>query len=212
MRELGGTQLHYVYGHGHESCVAGYVWPIVTSILGPPRERHVIDAGCGDGSFGQHLESLGFVVSGFDASATGVDQARQRIRSGQVAHTSGYEDLRLVFGRGFDAVTALEVIEHLYAPREFLRQIARLLEPGAPLVISTPYHGYLKNLVLAASGKLDGHFTALWDGGHIKFFSPATVRRLLEDCGYRVLSVRGAGRLPWLWKSMVVAAVRENPR
>jgi hypothetical protein len=37
--------------------------------------------------------------------------------------------------------------------------------------VSTPYHGYHKNLGLALSGKMDAHFTALWEGGHIKFFS-----------------------------------------
>jgi 2-polyprenyl-6-hydroxyphenyl methylase/3-demethylubiquinone-9 3-methyltransferase len=37
-------------------------------------------------------------------------------------------------------------------------------------VISTPFHGYWKNIALAVSGKFDDHFTALWNGGHIKFF------------------------------------------
>ncbi|MBB3777235.1 hypothetical protein FHS52_003232 [Erythromicrobium ramosum] len=37
----------------------------------------------------------------------------------------------------------------------------------------------MKNVILAASGKLDRHFTALWDGGRIKFFSVATLSVLL---------------------------------
>lgn len=200
-------EAQYVYGAGHESCTKSYLWPIVVDLLGRPEGRHVLDAGCGDGGFGQHLESFGFTVSGFDASETGVRLARQRIRSGVVAQASAYDDLEATFGQRFDAVTALEVIEHLYAPRDFLRRVLASLRPGAPLILSTPYHGYLKNLALAAAGGLDRHFTVLWDGGHIKFFSVGTLSRMLEECGYRVVSVRGAGRLPWLWKSMVVAAV-----
>jgi 2-polyprenyl-6-hydroxyphenyl methylase/3-demethylubiquinone-9 3-methyltransferase len=178
--------------------------------LGPPDGRHVLDAGCGDGAFGEHLESFGFAVSGFDTSETGVALARQRIRSGVVAQASAYEDLQAVFGRRFDAVTALEVIEHLYAPRDFLRRISATLKPGAPLILSTPYHGYLKNLALAALGELDRHFTVLWDGGHIKFFSVRTLRQMLRECGYDLVSVGGAGRLPWLWKSMVAVAVAKD--
>ena len=42
-------------------------------------------------------------------------------------------------------------------------------------MLSTPYHGYLKNLALAVSGRMDRHFTALHVGGHIKFFSIETL-------------------------------------
>jgi len=66
----------------------------------------------------------------------------------------------------------------------------------------------LKNLALAATGKLDGHFTVLWDGGHIKFFSRRTLTTLLEQEGFHVVEFRGAGRWPYLWKSMVLAARR----
>jgi 2-polyprenyl-6-hydroxyphenyl methylase/3-demethylubiquinone-9 3-methyltransferase len=64
---------------------------------------------------------------------------------------------------------------------------------------------------LAASGKLDAHFTALWDGGHIKFWSRGTLSALLQDAGFEVVAFRGAGRWPWLWKSMLIAARRPGP-
>ena len=67
-------------------------------------------------------------------------------------------------------------------------------------------HGYVKNLALAASGKLDAHFTARWDGGHIKFWSRRTLTTLLTEAGFEPIAFRGAGRWPWLWKSMLIAA------
>jgi 2-polyprenyl-6-hydroxyphenyl methylase/3-demethylubiquinone-9 3-methyltransferase len=70
--------------------------------------------------------------------------------------------------------------------------------------LSTPYHGYLKNLALALCDRWDHHHTALWHGGHIKFFSRATIGRLLSDNGFEVQGFRGVGRVPYLWKSMVV--------
>ena len=75
-------------------------------------------------------------------------------------------------------------------------------------IISTPYHGYLKNLALAVTGKLDAHFTALWDYGHIKFWSVRTLSALLREVGLTVEKVFRVGRLPVLAKSMIAVARR----
>lgn len=85
-----------------------------------------------------------------------------------------------------------------------------MLRPGGLFIITTPYHGYFKNLVMAVTGKMDNHFTVLWDGGHIKFWSYKTLSTLLQENGFRVDHFYGAGRFPWLWKSMVLAAVKET--
>lgn len=74
------------------------------------------------------------------------------------------------------------------------------------MIISTPYHGYLKNLALAITGKMDMHFTALWDGGHIKFWSVKSLTQLLDEFGFKVVEFRGSGRLPYIWKSMFIKA------
>ncbi len=47
----------------------------------------------------------------------------------------------------FDVVLAIEVIEHLFYPNELAKSAKKCLHPGGSLIISTPYHGYLKNLV-----------------------------------------------------------------
>jgi 2-polyprenyl-6-hydroxyphenyl methylase/3-demethylubiquinone-9 3-methyltransferase len=109
-------------------------------------------------------------------------------------------------------VISTEVVEHVFLPRLFATNCYRFLKPGGRLVISTPYHGYAKNLLLAASGKLDAHFTALWDYGHIKFWSRDTLTRLLREAGFQVDGFHGAGRFPFLWKSMVLAASKPLDR
>ena len=50
---------------------------------------------------------------------------------------------------------------------------------------------------------MDGHFTTLWDGGHVKFFSVKTLSSLLESEDFTNLQFNFAGRLPYLWKSML---------
>ena len=74
--------------------------------------------------------------------------------------------------------------------------------------MSTPYHGHLKNIALAITGAMDAHFTALWDFGHVKFWSRKTLSTLLIEQGLEDLTFEGAGRLPYFWKSMVITARR----
>ena len=81
-----------------------------------------------------------------------------------------------------------------------------LLEPGGTAIISTPYHGYIKNLVMALSGKMDAHFTALWDNGHIKFWSYKTLSALLAEAGFVDIRFERVGRIPPLAKSMIAIA------
>jgi len=106
----------------------------------------------------------------------------------------------------FPAAICLEVIEHLYSPRLLVKTLVDVLEPGGTLILSTPYHGYMKNLALAASGRMDEHFTALWDHGHIKFWSVRTLTQLLEEAGLKVEQAHRVGRFPALAKSMILVA------
>ena len=118
-------------------------------------------------------------------------------------------DLSQTIGRDFDLVISSDVIEHLYRPADLLRDAQNILKPQGHLLLGTPYHGYLKNLVLAITGKMDRHFTALWDGGHIKFFSVKTLAALTTQHGFTVLDWKFYGRAPGLWRNMICHA-RKN--
>jgi 2-polyprenyl-3-methyl-5-hydroxy-6-metoxy-1,4-benzoquinol methylase len=115
------------------------------------------------------------------------------------------EDLANRFGR-FQAVISLEVVEHVYAPRQFAKRIYDLLEPRGVAIISTPYNGYLKNLAIALLGQYDKHYTALWDHGHIKFWSIKTLGQLLTEAGFKDIKFLRVGRIPVLGKSMIAIA------
>jgi len=173
----------------------------------PPGSRRVFDLGCGNGSVGNVLSRTGFDVIGVDSSLQGIEQAKRAYPHLKLFTGSAYEDLVVRFGR-FPVVVSLEVVEHLYAPRKFAATLFDLLEPGGVAIVSTPYHGYWKNLVLAISGKMDQHFTALWNHGHIKFWSMKTLQTLLDDAGLRQIHFYRAGRIPILAKSMIAVAQR----
>ncbi len=178
--------------------------------LGSLPGKSLLDIGCGNGAVTASLAKGGAQVVGIDLSETGIALARQRNPDLEWRALSVYEDLRAQLARDFEIVVSLEVVEHLFDPRLFVRRVFEVLKPGGLVVLSTPYHGYFKNLALAVTGRLDAHFTALWDGGHIKFFSRKTLRALLGEAGFVDIRFRGAGRLPFLWKSMMVSARRPS--
>ena len=200
-----------VYRDSRASHAHRYLLPAIRRLLaGFPETRQILDAGCGNGSLSHELFRLGYTVTGVDASESGVAMARASFPKITFEVASVYEMASIV-GDDFDAVVSVEVIEHLFSPRAFLRQAALCLRPGGRLLLTTPYHGYLKNLVLALTGRLDRHFNALTEGGHIKFWSRRTLTALLQSEGWQVLDFAGAGRLPRLWKSMILVAVWPGP-
>jgi 2-polyprenyl-6-hydroxyphenyl methylase/3-demethylubiquinone-9 3-methyltransferase len=167
--------------------------------------RRVLDLGCGNGHFSATLARAGFEVVGCDPSSSGVAVARESVPGVRFVQIGVGDDPTGLGESDFDAVVASEVIEHLYAPRQLPRFAHAVLRPGGHLIVSTPYHGFLKNLMLSVFDKWDAHHSPLWDGGHIKFWSRRTLCELMRDEGFELVRFTGAGRVPWLWKSMVVA-------
>jgi 2-polyprenyl-3-methyl-5-hydroxy-6-metoxy-1,4-benzoquinol methylase len=170
------------------------------------RARRIVDIGCGNGALCRELASRGYQVVGCEPSAESLRVA-QRAAPGLVFHRLGVDDDPSVMGNeSFDVAIATEVIEHLVSPSNLPHFAKQLLRPGGHLIISTPYHGYLKNLILALTNRWDAHLNPFWDGGHLKFWSWKTLSQLLNETGFRIVRFIGAGRLPFLWKSMIVVA------
>ena|SRR5437899_7505647 len=165
----------------------------------------ILDLGCGNGFVSAELAQLGHCVIAVDASSDGIEIARSNFANVRFHVCSIYdEQLLSIVEELVDCVISLEVVEHLFYPRKLFEQSYRVLKPGGIFVLSTPYHGYLKNLAISLLDGWDKHFTVDCDGGHIKFFSNKTFARMAFDAGFRNPRLLGAGRLPWLWKSTIM--------
>jgi 2-polyprenyl-6-hydroxyphenyl methylase/3-demethylubiquinone-9 3-methyltransferase len=197
----------YGYANAECGCAHAYLLPAITKVLDSLsiEPKRAFDLGCGNGAVANWLAGRGFDVAGVDPSTTGIATARKSHPQLNLQVGSAYDPLSEKFGH-FPLVISLEVVEHVYAPRDYARCVRDLLLPGGYALISTPYHGYWKNLALAVAGKFDDHFTALWDHGHIKFWSPATLTKLLQESNLDVQRVLRLGRIPALAKTMLVVA------
>jgi 2-polyprenyl-3-methyl-5-hydroxy-6-metoxy-1,4-benzoquinol methylase len=189
-----------------------YILPAVEGLLRKvPSSAVIADLGCGNGSVLAKFRQRGWQMYGLDRSNSGLEQARNAYPGIHFEFADLCTDIsgHRLAGQ-CDVVLSPEVIEHIFLPRIYARNCYTLLKPNGLLVLSTPYHGYLKNQALAATGRMDPHFTALWDYGHIKFWSKHTLSILLEEVGFSVTGFQGLGRVPLLWKSMVVTATKKT--
>ena len=171
----------------------------------------VLDVGCGNGFLCGEFLKRGCKVVGTDLSAQGIELARQTYSSGRFELLGADASVLASLGeQPFDIVVSTEVVEHLYAPRDWAKCCFGALRDGGRFICTTPYHGYWKNFAISLLGKWDAHANPLWDGGHIKFWSKRTLERLLSETGFTNFRFRGAGRIRGFWMTMIVSA--ERPR
>lgn len=192
------------FSHAH-----AYILPVLENLLDTKRNKKILDVGCGNGAVARLLIQKGFDVYGTDASEQGIGIAKNyhpdRFFLQDLSKDGLPNELESI---SFDTIISTEVVEHLYDPRKYVAFCKSVLQKngGGEFLLSTPYNGYVKNIALSLFDKWDFHLNPLWDGGHIKFWSKKTLTKLLEEHSFQVVEFKGAGRFPYLWKSMIIKA------
>lgn len=192
---------------GHTE-VHEYIRAPILKLLRGHNANTVLDLGCGNGSFSALLSREGFDVTGVDHSLSGIEIARQQSDGLTFRQHDILEPLEGEFHQRFDAVVSIEVIEHLLLPRKLMENALAALKPGGLFILTTPYHGYWKNLALAITGKFDDHWHPLRDYGHIKFFSRATITELFSEYDLQGIHFQTVGRIPALARSMIISGTK----
>jgi 2-polyprenyl-6-hydroxyphenyl methylase/3-demethylubiquinone-9 3-methyltransferase len=118
----------------------------------PPHAR-VLDLGCGAGIAAEALARRGHDVLGVDASAEAIEaaQAHAAGKGLDLAYRNGAAEDLVAEGLAFDAVTALEVIEHVEDQAAFVALLATLVRPGGLVFIST-LNRTIRSLAVAKIG------------------------------------------------------------
>ncbi|CAN5561482.1 class I SAM-dependent methyltransferase [soil metagenome] len=166
----------------------------------------VLDLGCGAGEFSAALLEAGVQPVAVDVAHEPLRRARERVPGLDLRHWPAGAPLPLADG-SVDAVWVGEVIEHVVDVVPWLSEVRRVLRAHGTLLLSTPHHGRSTLLRLALSRRAFAeHFEPRAD--HVRFYSPATLRALLEDFGFDVAELRLGGGLPGLRGTILARAVR----
>lgn len=147
----------------------------------------ILEIGAGFGTFCAELKSRG-IFSRVIAVEPTPDLAETCRKRGLEVLEKPVELIQLERNELFDVVASFEVIEHLFAPKDFISHMAKLLKPGGLLVLTCPNgQGFDIETLGTASNTVDHE--------HLNYFNPGSLAKLLEECGMEVLESFTPGKL-----------------
>jgi len=150
-----------------------------------PARGRLLDVGCATGVLLAEARRRGWEVRGCDVSDFAVDYCRQR---GFEVHHGEVRSAHFPTG-SFDVVVTDDTVEHMPDPRAEIREMHRILAPGGLLTVNTANEGgWLRFLM----GRQWFHYKPM---EHLYYFSPRTLGRLLEECGFHVLRHELSGKI-----------------
>lgn len=104
--------------------------------LKPFEKLSILDIGCGGGLVCEPLARLGAKVTGADADARAIETAKAHAKA--MGLKIDYQNKPAeALKKTFDVVLALEIIEHVTNPQEFVESVSKLVKPGGLVIFST---------------------------------------------------------------------------
>jgi 2-polyprenyl-6-hydroxyphenyl methylase/3-demethylubiquinone-9 3-methyltransferase len=184
--------------HQLNPCRLGFIkdhmmshFELTASSTQPLRGLKILDIGCGGGILCEPLARLGATVTGIDASPNAIQAAQQHALQMGLDITYYQTTVESVTDKTFDVVCALEIIEHVDQPEEFIKSCARLLSRQGLFFVSTlnkTLKSYLQGIVVA-------EYILRWvpKGTHDwqKFISPAQVATWLRESNLSFIDLKG---------------------
>lgn len=153
-----------------------------------PAKARILDVGCAAGFFLRVAQRDGHDVHGVEMSAAIAGEAQKALGSDRV-HVGTLDEAIAAKGHApasFDLVTLWDVVEHVPDPQALLRTIRGLIKPGGKLLLET------QNVASRWARLLGPRWHHFKHDEHLYHFTPATIRRLLADCGFETLELGAA--------------------
>jgi SAM-dependent methyltransferase len=166
-----------------------YLEVLERALGGPGR---LLDIGAGTGIFMHLARERGWTPEGVDICPLTADKAESEFG---LKITVGPFEQHDFDGRRFDAVTMLDVLEHVVDPLTSLRRVQALLRPGGAVYIAVPNQRCLLTMLVGAYAKAGGPkanelLLRLYVPPHLHYFTPTTLRRLIAAAGLRAVGMR----------------------
>ena len=149
---------------------------------------HFLDFGCGVGDFCKYMQGFGWISEGVELS----EYARQRATENGV---SVYETLKETDPRGYDIISAINVLEHVPNPKEVIEELKSHLSVGGVLAIQVPNDFSALQEIVKAKALGREYWVSVPD--HINYFNFESLISLLQQCGMEVVYRMSTFPMEW---------------
>ena len=153
----------------------------------------LLDVGCNEGRGLKIYQQNGYTAEGLELNETAAAEAR---KAGFRIYADPLEKFKPE--KLYDVVVLSNVIEHSLDPKDMLKHVNRILEPGGQVWISCPN-------VDSWQRKMFGRYWINWHVPfHIVHFSQKTLTNILKETGFEIQKIRQESPALWLAHSIIV--------
>jgi glycosyltransferase involved in cell wall biosynthesis len=164
----------------------GYPSSHTYALAGLSPGARVLHLGAGPAGFTRELAS-----KGCDTTVVDPDPPMDATDSGEVIMQELEEEPKFD-PKQYDAILALDVIEHLHDPEHFLAQIrAQFDHQPKQLILTTPNIAFLVPRLMLLLGQFNYGKEGILDRTHKRLFTFRAIRQLLRDAGFRIREIKG---------------------
>ena len=166
--------------------------------------KRVVDVGCGGGILSEAMARAGAHVLGIDLSQACLDVARLHALEARIEAAGGALDYRAVSAEAlaqehpahFDAVTCMELLEHVPDPAAMLAALASLVRPDGEVIVSTLNRHPRAFAVAIVGAEYIARVLPRGTHDYLKFIRPSELARWGRAVGLGLVDVTGISYNP----------------
>jgi 2-polyprenyl-6-hydroxyphenyl methylase/3-demethylubiquinone-9 3-methyltransferase len=191
-------------------------WRLLCSLI--PQDLtglNVLDYGCGLGFTAVECAKRGASVTGIDVSQYALGTARFLASREGVLGRCRFLASENVVGSGYDLIVCKDVIEHLPDDDAWVSDVVGALNPGGKLICSTQNQFSITFLLEATYYRWWRGNTQWmgWDPTHLRFYTPGSLRRLLQQHDLKVIRWGSMYIIPYdivIWLTLTKCQLQLN--
>lgn len=170
----------------------------------------ILDVGCGGGILCEAMASRGARVTGLDVEAAAITTAKEHALKSQLPIHYVCEAIETFHAPAFDAITCMEMLEHVASPKLVIEHCARLLKNNGVLYLSTLNRTVKAYAMAVVAAEYVFELLPRQTHDIDKFIKPHELAQMVREAGFDVISLSGISYNPFTREAVLTQSVSVN--